>query len=72
MLKAMTKHENKEHGKTPKHEAPCSIINKATQNKNNTETTALERSDVCKQIVHKLMHQSLEIPAPTGPGIAGT
>ena len=44
MLKVMTKHENKEHGKTLKHEALRSI-HKATQNKNNTGTTALERSE---------------------------
>ena len=36
MLKGMTKHEDKEHGKTLKHEA--------TQNNNNTRTTALEKS----------------------------
>ena len=34
----------KEHGKTLKHEALRSINHKATQNKNNTGTTALERS----------------------------
>ena len=28
MLKEMTKHEDKEHGKTPKHEAPLSINHK--------------------------------------------
>ena len=44
MLKGMTKHDDKEHGKTLKHEAPRSINHKATQNKNNTGTTALERS----------------------------
>ena len=44
MLKGMTKQEDKEHGKTPKHEAPLSINHKVTQNKNNTGTTALERS----------------------------
>ena len=42
MLKGMTKHENKEHGKTLKHEAPHSINHKATHNKDNTGTTALE------------------------------
>ena len=35
MLKGMTKHEDKEHGKTLKHEASRSINHKATQNKNN-------------------------------------
>ena len=44
MLKGMTKHEDKEQVKTSKHEAPRSINYKATQNKNNTGTTALERS----------------------------
>ena len=43
MLKGMNKHEDKEHGKTLKHEAPRIINHKATQNKNNTGTTALER-----------------------------
>ena len=33
MLKGMKKHENKEQGKTLKHEAPRSINHKATQNK---------------------------------------
>ena len=36
MLQGMKKHEDKEYGKTLKHEA--------TQNKNHTATTALERS----------------------------
>ena len=44
----MKKHEDKEHGKTLKHEAPRSISHKATQNKNSTGTTVLERS------LHKL------------------
>ena len=44
MLKEMAKHEDKEHRETSKHEAPLSINHKATQNKNNTGTTALERS----------------------------
>ena len=39
MLKGLKKHEDKEQGKT-KHEAPRSINNKTTQNKNNTGTTA--------------------------------
>ena len=43
MPKGMTKPDDKEHGKTFKHEAPRSINHKATQNKNNTGTTALER-----------------------------
>ena len=45
MLKGKTKHEDKEHEKTLKHRVAHSIINhKATQNKNNIGTTALERS----------------------------
>ena len=44
MLKGMTKHEDKEQGRSLKHDAPRSINHKATQNKNNTGTTALERS----------------------------
>ena len=43
MLKGIKKYGNKDHGKTLKHEAPHSKNHKATQNKNNTETTALER-----------------------------
>ena len=43
MLKGM-KHENNEQGKTIKHEAPRSINHKATQNKDNIGTTAIERS----------------------------
>ena len=47
-LKGLTKthtqqHENKEQGE-PQHETPRIKINKATQNKNNTRITALERS----------------------------
>ena len=45
MLKGQKKHIDKEHGKT-KHEAPRSVNYRATQNKNNIETTALERSVV--------------------------
>ena len=44
MLKGMKKHEDKEHGNTLKYKTPRSINHKATQNKNNTGTTALERS----------------------------
>ena len=42
MLKGMTKHEDKERGKTLKHETPRSINHKAAQNKNNTGSTTLE------------------------------
>ena len=45
MLKGQKKHIDKEHGNI-KHEAPCSVNYRATQNKNNVETTALERSVV--------------------------
>ena len=44
MFKWQKKHEDKEHEKTFKHEAPCSINHKASQNKNNIGTIALERS----------------------------
>ena len=44
MLKRMKNHEDKEQGRTLKHEAPRSINHKATQNKNNTGTIASERS----------------------------
>ena len=44
MLKGKTKQEDEEHEKTLKHEAVRSINHKATQNKNNIGTTALERS----------------------------
>ena len=43
MLKGLKKHEDKEQGKT-EYEVPRSISHKATQNKNNTGTTTLERS----------------------------
>ena len=42
MLKGQMKHIDKEQGKT-KHEAPRSVNYRATQNKNNIGTTALER-----------------------------
>ena len=45
MLKGQKKHIDKEQGKT-KHKAPCSVNYRATQNKNNIGTTALERSVV--------------------------
>ena len=45
MVKGHKKHIGKEQGKT-KHEAPRSVNCKATQNKNNIETTALERTVV--------------------------
>ena len=45
MLKGQKKHIDKEQSKT-KHEAPRSVNYKATQNKNNIGTTALERSVV--------------------------
>ena len=44
MLKGKTKYEDKELEKTLKHEVPRSINHKATQNKNNIGTSALERS----------------------------
>ena len=42
MLKGQKKHIDKEQGKT-KHDAPGSVYYRATQNKNNIGTTALER-----------------------------
>ena len=45
MLKRQKKHTDKEQGKT-KHEAPRIENYRATQNKNNIDTTALERSVV--------------------------
>ena len=42
--KTKKKHQDKEHGKTLKHEAPRSINHKATENNNNTGVTALEWS----------------------------
>ena len=45
MLKGQEKHIDKEQIKT-KHEAPRSVNYRATQNKNNIRTTALERSVV--------------------------
>ena len=43
MLKGQKKHIDKEQGKT-KHEAPRSVNYRATQNKNNIGTAALEPS----------------------------
>ena len=45
MLKGQKKHTDKEQGK-PKHEAPRSVNYRATLNKNNNGTAALERSVV--------------------------
>ena len=45
MLKGQKKHIDKEQGKT-KHEGPRSVNYRATHNKNNIGTTALERSVV--------------------------
>ena len=45
MLKGQKKHIDKEQGKT-KYEAPRCVNYRATQNKNNIGTTALERSVV--------------------------
>ena len=45
MLKGQKKHIDKEQDKT-KHEVPRSVKYRATQNKNNIRTTALERSVV--------------------------
>ena len=45
MLKGQKKHTDKERCKT-KHEAPRNVNYRATQNKNNIGTTALERSVV--------------------------
>ena len=51
MLKGQKKHIDKEQGKT-KHEAPRSVNYRATQNKNNIGTTALERSVVGLKAFH--------------------
>ena len=45
MLKGQKKHKDKEQDKT-KHEAPRSVNYRATQNKKNIGTTALDRSVV--------------------------
>ena len=45
MLQGQEKHRDKEQGKT-QHEAPPSVNYRATQNKNNIGTAALERSVV--------------------------
>ena len=55
MLKLQKKHIDKEQGKT-KHEAPRSLKNRATQNKNNIGTAALERSVVYTNGVLKAFH----------------
>ena len=65
MLKGMTKHEDKEHGKTLKHEAPRSINHKATQNKiefilhlghNNNDNIKSKQ----KTLIHLWRHINLE------------
>ena len=61
MLKRMTKHEDKEHGKTLKHEVPRSINHKATKNKNNTGITALERSVAGKRPRNDSLSSTLSI-----------
>ena len=57
MLKGQKKHVDKEQGKT-KHEAPRSVNYRATQNKNNIGTTALERSVVYKGSIFRLLKTS--------------
>ena len=52
MLKVMAKHEDKDNGNTLKYEVPHSTNHKATQNKNNGGTTALELPGVVKTIFH--------------------
>ena len=60
MLKGMTKHEDEEHGKTLKHEAPYRINHKATQTKNKTGTTALERSNLKLQRRDRLVKYTIQ------------
>ena len=60
MLKGMTKHEDKEHGKTLEYEAPRRINHKATQNKNNTGTTALEQSNLKIQRRHLFVKYTVQ------------
>ena len=55
MLKGQKKHIDKEQGKT-KREAPRSVNYRATQTKNNTGTTALERSEVYTYVGLKVFH----------------
>ena len=55
MLKGQKTHIDKEWGKT-KHEAPRSVKNRATQNKNNIGTTALGRSVVYTTVGLKAFH----------------
>ena len=55
MLNGQKKHIDKEQGKT-KHEAPRSVNYRATQNKNNIGTTALERTIVYSTGGSKVFH----------------
>ena len=55
MLKGQQKHIDKEQSKT-KHKAPRSVNYRATQNKNNIATIALERSVVYTTGVLKAFH----------------
>ena len=63
VLKRVKKHGDKEQGKILKHEAPCSINHKTTQNKNNTGTTALERSVIymCMQVFGLLNSKEIKL-----------
>ena len=74
MLKGLEQHENKEQGES-QHETPRIKHHKAIQNKNNTRTTALERSVsqttvglkdfYCWQfLIQKYMKSSVRIVAP--------
>ena len=59
MLNEQKKRTDKEQGKT-KHEAPRSLNYRATQNKDNIGTTALERSVVYITVVFKMALALLE------------
>ena len=74
MLKGQKKQTDKEQGKT-KHNAPCSVNYRASQNKNNIGTTILERTVVYTTggfkglllyklhpaVVHKYTHKTISV-----------
>ena len=67
MLKVMTKHEDKEPGKTLKHEAPRRINHKATQNKSVVESGDGAGSFQCRGVL-LLWHMVRQGPAVLAAG----
>ena len=64
MLKGMKIHEDKQHEKTLKHEAPRNINHKATKNKNKTGTIALEQN-ITSAVFQRQNDMSRDMTKPT-------